>query len=103
MAKNKLTILAVCGSGVVSSSMIAHKVEEMLQPLEIEVNVIGLLPMSVENYIQNNVVDFVVTTSPIPGEIHVPVIKGVALLTGFNEEDVVEKIRQTAQQILNEG
>ena len=100
MAKRKLTVLAACGSGVVSSSMIAHKVEEILAPLDIEVDVIGLLPTSVENFIQKNTVDFVVTTSPIPGEIHVPVIKGVALLTGFSEESVTEEIRQTAEKIL---
>lgn len=103
MAGKKLTILAVCGSGVVSSSMIAHKVESILAPLEIEANVVGLLPTSVETYIRSHAVDFIVTTSPIPGEVPVPVIKGVALLTGFSEDVVIEEIRQTAQRLLDQA
>jgi PTS system galactitol-specific IIB component len=101
MKKDKLTILAVCGSGLVSSAMIAQKVEKVLAPLNVDVDVIGLLPTSVDNYLQNNAVDFIVTTSPIPGEIRLPVIQAVALLTGFNEEAVLAEILQTARAILS--
>lgn len=101
MAKRKLTVLAVCGSGVVSSSMIAQKLEDILSPLGVRAEVIGLLPTSVESYVERGGIDFVVTTSPIPGEINVPVIKGVALLTGFGEDAVIEEIKQTAQKIIN--
>ena len=101
MAKHKLTVLAVCGSGVVSSSMIAQKIEDVLLPLGAEVDVVCLLPTSVEGYIEKHEVDFIVTTSPIPGNINVPVIKGVALLTGFDEEKVLEEIRKNADDIIN--
>ena len=102
MTKEKLAILAVCGSGLVSSTMIAQKVKQALVPLNAVVDVIGLLPTSVDNYIQNNPVDFIVTTSPIPGEVHVPIINAVALLTGFNENAVLDEIIQMAQKILSE-
>ena len=102
MVKEKLTILSVCGSGLVSSTMIAQKVKQALVPLDAVVDVIGLLPTSVDNYIQNNPVDFIVTTSPIPGEVHVPIINAVALLTGFNENAVLDEIFQMAQKILSE-
>lgn len=100
MVKHKLTILAVCGSGVVSSSMITQKIEDILSPLGLDVEVICLLPASVEGFVEQKDVDFIVTTSPIPGDIKIPVIKGVALLTGFNEEDVIEEIEQTAREII---
>lgn len=103
MEKQRLVILAVCGSGVVSSTMIAHKIEEILSYLDVETKVIGLLPTAVAGYLAREHVDFVVTTSPIPGEINVPVILGVALLTGFGEKEVIEEIRSTAQQILHQG
>ncbi len=103
MAKRKLTVLAVCGSGVVSSSMIAQKIEDILAPLGAEAQVIGLLPNSVESYVDRGGIDFIVTTSPIPGDIKVPVIKGVALLTGFGEDAVIEEIKKTAQEIINQG
>jgi len=100
MAKRKLTVLAVCGSGVVSSSMIAQKIEDILSPLGVKTEVIGLLPTSVEGYVERGGIDFIVTTSPIPGDINVPVIKGVALLTGFGEDAVIEEIKKTAQEII---
>lgn len=103
MVKKKLTVLAVCGSGVVSSSMIAEKIKDILSTLEVETEVIGLLPTSVETYVKRGDVDFIVTTSPIPGEINVPVIKGVALLTGFGEEDVIDEIRRMAREIIEKG
>lgn len=103
MAKRKLTVLAVCGSGVVSSSMIAQKIEDTLAPMGLNAEVIGLLPNSVQGYVERGGIDFIVTTSPIPGEINVPVIKGVALLTGFGEDAVLEEIRETAKKISEES
>jgi galactitol PTS system EIIB component len=102
MAKKKLTILAVCGSGVVSASMISQKIEEVLESIGIETELIGLLPNSVESYVDRGGIDFVVTTSPIPGNIKVPVIKGVALMTGFGEDAVLEEIKQTAKDIIEQ-
>ncbi|MGA2083422.1 MAG: PTS fructose transporter subunit IIB [Holophaga sp.] len=98
--RQTLTILAVCGSGVVSSSMIAQKLEEILKPLGAEAKVIGLLPTSVQTYIEQGGIDFVVSTSPIPGTITVPVIKGVALLTGFGEDACKAEITRIAKEIL---
>jgi len=98
--RQTLTILAVCGSGVVSSSMIAQKMEEILKPLGAEAKVIGLLPTSVQTYVEQGGIDFVVATSPIPGTITVPVIKGVALLTGFGEEACRAEITRVAKDIL---
>jgi len=98
--RQTLTILAVCGSGVVSSSMIAQKLEEILKPLGAEAKVIGLLPTSVQTYVEQGGIDFVVATSPIPGTITVPVIKGVALLTGFGEDACRDEITRVAKEIL---
>jgi PTS system galactitol-specific IIB component len=102
MAKKKLTILAVCGSGVVSSSMIGQKVEDALKEVGLRAEVIGILATSVESYVKNGNIDMVVTTSPVQGEINVPVIKAVALLTGFGEEEVLEEIKETAKKVASE-
>jgi len=103
MTKGKLTVLAVCGSGVVSSSMIAQKLEDILKPLGVEAEVIGLLPTSVQVYVERGDVDFIVSTSPIPGTITVPIIKGVGLLTGFGEDEVIEEIRKVAKDIISKS
>jgi galactitol PTS system EIIB component len=96
----KLHILAVCGSGVVSCSMIGQKVKEMLEPFGIRAEVTGLLPQSVREYVERGGIDFIVATSPVPGPITVPLIKGVGLLTGFGEEEIAEQIIATAKKIL---
>jgi hypothetical protein len=44
----------------------------------------------------------VVTTSPIPGEIKVPVIKGVPLLTGIGEDECIKEIVDAVSKILEE-
>ena len=101
MAKKTLTVLAVCGSGVVSSSMIEQKLRDILKPIA-DVKVIGLLPTSVKTYVDRGGIDFVVSTSPIPGEISVPVVKGVSLLTGFGEDATIAEIKAVAEKILAE-
>lgn len=100
-SKKKLTVLAVCGSGVVSSSMVEQKLKEILKPYA-AVDVIGTLPTSVQGLVDRGGIDFIVTTSPLPDGIQVPVVKGVALLTGLGEDAVVEEIIQVAQGILQD-
>jgi galactitol PTS system EIIB component len=99
MAKKTLNVLAVCGSGVVSSSMIEQKIVDALESFA-NVKVVGLVSTSVKGYVDRGGYDFVVTTSPIPGEINIPVIKGVALLTGFGEDAVIEEIQRVAKEAL---
>ena len=100
MAKKKLNILTVCGSGVVSCSMFDQRIRELLEPLGAELAITGTLPPSVETLVNRGDVDFVVTTSLIPGDIKVPVIHAVALLSGFGEEECLEKITAVATEIL---
>ena len=56
--------------------------------------------MSVESFLQQNPVDFIVSTSPILGEILVPIINGLPMLTGFKEQALNDQILELAQEIL---
>lgn len=100
MGKKTLNILAVCGSGVVCSSMIGTRVDDIMESLGATANVTGLLPNSVESYVERGGIDFIITTSPIPGNITVPVVNGVALLSGFGEDECIEEIKKVAKEIL---
>ena len=100
MTQEKLTVLAVCASGVIVSSMLARKIKESLVDLGAEVSVIHLLPSSVESFVAEVDVDFIVTTGPIPGEIPVPIINGLSLLSDFDQETVREEIRQMGRDVL---
>jgi PTS system galactitol-specific IIB component len=103
MSKRKINILGVCGSGTVSSTMLAAKVESILEEeLNLRVSAVGVMPQMVQEYVDRGGVDLVVTTSPIPGEISVPVIKGVPLLTGIGEEECIKEIISAVKKILEE-
>jgi PTS system galactitol-specific IIB component len=80
--------------------MIAQKVEEVVKSIGGEPKITCILPTSVQTYVERGDIDFVVSTSPIPGTITVPVIKGVAILTGMGEEECIEEIKTVAKDIL---
>lgn len=100
MENGKLFVLVVCDAGVVISSMIVNKIEALLLPLSTEVMVVPLLPIAVEAILKQKKVDFIVSTSPIPGNINVPIINGLPLLTGFDEAKRNEEILGLAQEII---
>ena len=86
MKNRELLILAVCDGGVMISSMVANKIETLFSATEVDVLVVSLLPMSVASFLKDNPVDFIVSTSPLLGEISVPILNGLPMLTGYHEE-----------------
>ena len=103
MTERKILVLCVCGSGAVSSSILAQKIKAILSGVKIKSNVIELLPASVEAYMTQGEIDFIVTTGPIPGKIHAPVIEGFNLLTGIGEDAVAREVLSTAQEIIDKA
>jgi PTS system galactitol-specific IIB component len=88
MTKN---LLFVCATGIATSTAVTEKVMEFLQEK-------GLTNI---NYSQTNVAsvqansddaDLIVSTTKIPYELEVPVINGLALITGVGEEKVLDSI-----------
>lgn len=88
MAKN---LLFVCATGIATSTAVAEKVMEFLKEK-------GVTDV---NYSQTNVgsvqsnsdgVDLIVSTLKIPYELDVPVINGLAMITGINENKVLNSI-----------
>jgi len=102
MADKTLKILAVCGSGVVSSSMITTHVKEILGQYGIKVDAFGLMPQMVKSYVDRGDVDLIVSTTKIPGEIDVPIINAVALLSGIGEDEFTEELVSAARRIIEE-
>lgn len=88
MAKN---LLFVCATGIATSTAVTEKVMKFLK----EKNMTGV------NYSQTNVAsvqqnsddaDLIVSTTKIPYELKTPVINGLPLITGINEEKVLNAI-----------
>lgn len=83
-------IYAVCGSGVATSTMIASKVRDYLESrgvdCDVETTTFGIVAGG------GLTADCLVSTNPNITCGDIPVVPGVALLTGMGEEAVLEKV-----------
>jgi galactitol PTS system EIIB component len=83
-------ILVACGTAIATSTVVAKAIEEALKERGISVvtrqckaaEVKGLAP----GY------DLIVTTTPVPKDLDVPVIQTLAFLTGIGKEAAIEQI-----------
>ena len=89
--KTEIWVLCVCGSGIVTSSMVANKTKELLGEHGYNVKTIETLPTGVETECMGRKFDLIVNVSPIPDNFGIPAIEGVGLITGLGDEMFVEK------------
>ncbi|SMB94997.1 PTS system IIB component, Gat family [Thermanaeromonas toyohensis ToBE] len=89
---SKKRVLIVCGTGIATSTVVAEKVKEGLKKRGIEVDTIQAKVVEVPSYAKE--VDLIVATTPINVSTPVPVIKGLAFLTGLGEETLLDQIAQ---------
>lgn len=85
-------ILVACGNGVATSTVAGIKIKEACEKAGIQVSITQCKLMEVESKADN--FDLVVTTGMFDGNVNVPVIRGIAFLTGMG-------VDQTIQQILD--
>jgi len=83
-------ILVVCGTGIATSTVVARKLEEKLKEKGIDVETRQCKVAEMEGMLDN--VDLIVSTTPVPDDIKVPVIKTLAFLTGIGEDEAIEEI-----------
>ncbi len=86
------TILVACGTAVATSTVVAKSIEEILRDRGIDVVTRQCKASEVANMTSG--VDLIVTTTPLQGNLGVPVIQTLAFLTGMGKEAVIEQIIQ---------
>lgn len=93
MARKKIWL--ACGSGVASSQMAAHTLGKLLKErgIDADIEVIGFRDIRGKS----SKPDLMVSIAPgleegNPGLVGVPIVMGVALLTGIGKEKVMEEI-----------
>ncbi|MCR4398231.1 MAG: PTS sugar transporter subunit IIB [Firmicutes bacterium] len=84
-------ILVACGTGIATSTVVAEKVSEVCRKNGIVANIIQCKAIEIPSYAAQGV-DLIVTTTPLPQKISVPVVNGLAYLTGIGEDQVSERI-----------
>lgn len=88
----KLRILVVCGTGIATSTVVARKLEEKLAEKGFNIETRQCKASEVENRLEG--VDLIVTTTPVPNDLGIPVIRTLAFLTGIGEDQVIEEVTE---------
>ena len=83
-------ILVACGTAIATSTVVARAIEEALSERHIQAITRQCKATEVPSLVQG--MDLVVTTTPVPGNLGVPVIQTLAFLTGIGKEAVIEQI-----------
>lgn len=95
-----VNVLSVCGSGTVTSSMVAGKVKDTLKERGINSSTTEARPTEALNLAQSGRFDFIVYTSPLPeGDYKIPALNAFACLTGIGEEQFFEDVFKTVNEL----
>jgi PTS system galactitol-specific IIB component len=97
--KTTFHVLTVCGSGTVSSTMVAEKLKEVLAEKGYTIITTEVKPTQVESYAELGTYDFVAYTTPVPENLSIPAINAVGFLTGFDEEGFIEEVLKVIETI----
>ncbi|MCI9196141.1 MAG: PTS sugar transporter subunit IIB [Angelakisella sp.] len=89
--KIPVKILSICGSGVVTSSMVANKIVELLGDEGYDVSTVEANPSELEGYCMREKFDLIAYSSPIGDPCGVPALNAIGLITGMGEEEFVEQ------------
>jgi PTS system galactitol-specific IIB component len=85
-------ILVACGTAIATSTVVAKAIEEGLAERGIKVITRQCKAAEVKGLAYD--ADLIVTTTPVPKDLGVPVIQTLAFLTGVGKEDVLNQIEE---------
>ena len=88
----KVCVLCVCGSGTVTSSMLASKLKECLEEKGFEAECLESNPGGVESAMGSHQIDFMACSSPVQGDYGVPKLAATSFLIGLDEESFMEQV-----------
>lgn len=84
-------ILVACGNGIATSTVVATKIREKCEDNGVVVSVTQCKLLEVESKAEDY--DLLVTTGKFTGgDVNIPVVGAISLLTGINEEETLNEI-----------
>jgi PTS system galactitol-specific IIB component len=95
----KINVISVCGSGTVTSSMVAGKVKDFLEENGYRAKTVEVNPGGVEGELASGQWDLIVHTSPLKKKYDIPTINSVGLLTGMAEDEFYEALLETVKTL----
>jgi PTS system galactitol-specific IIB component len=85
------TVIVSCGTAIATSTVAAKAIEEACKAAGIDVVTKQCKAAEIPVYLEQGA-DLIVTTSQMRFDPGIPVVKGLAFLTGIGIEDVVKEI-----------
>lgn len=100
-SKVRMNVLAVCGSGIVTSGMLLVRLQEVFDEEGLLCSIDTTSPAGLERIMETRRVDLIITVTPLTEMVGItcPVIHGHALLSGIGEDEVIEEIRKVGRQV----
>lgn len=93
-------VLSVCGSGTVTSSMVADKLKETLEEKGYSISTTEARPTEALQLAQGGTFDFITFTSPLPeGDYGVPIVNAIGFLTGFGEDEFLDEVEEVIKNL----
>ncbi|HEC24307.1 MAG TPA: PTS galactitol transporter subunit IIB [Chloroflexi bacterium] len=89
MSKEKVVLVA-CGTAIATSTVVAKAIEEACKEAGIPVRTRQCKAAEVPTLAKE--ADLIVTTTPVAQDLGVPVIQGLAFLTGIGKDQVLQQI-----------
>jgi PTS system galactitol-specific IIB component len=83
-------VLVACGTAIATSTVVAKAIEDALAARGIKVVTRQCKAAEVPSLAREY--DVVVTTTPVPENLGVPVVRTLAFLTGIGKEDAINQI-----------
>lgn len=88
-------ILVVCGTGTATSTVANRIISDYLNAKGIKVSITQAKVTEIAAYAgEIDLLVLMATGAVVPGNISVPVIKGLAFLTGVGKEEVLKQIEE---------
>ncbi len=85
-------VLVACGTAIATSTVVAKGIEEAMRERGLKVTTRQCKAAEIRSRLSG--VDLVVSTTPVPDDLGIPVIQTLAFLTGIGKEDVLNQIEQ---------
>lgn len=85
-----IKLLTICGSGVVTSSMVANKLKDMFEEEGYDCTTVEANPNEMENCCMRDKFDLIAYVSPIFDNYGVPALNAIGLVTGLGDEEFME-------------
>lgn len=93
MEKTKVVLVA-CGTAVATSTVVAKAIEEACKTAGIRVMTRQCKASELMALVQQGA-DLIVTTTPVPKDLGIPVIQGLPFLTGIGRDAALKQIIDT--------